>query len=153
MGGTPILLRSSPTPASIHCENLAGEIIRRPRREKDHRAFEIAREQSRRGVVIVESHVVGKDYRCLIIDGRMVAIAERVPAHVVGDGQSSVEQLVELTNADPRRGVGHEKVLTRIKIDAGAKEVLAGQGHTLESVPDNGEMDAGDMDQCLQHAV
>ena len=49
-------------------------------------AFPIAEEQSRRGWVIVESFVTGKDYRCLIIDGRMVAIAERVPAHVVGDG-------------------------------------------------------------------
>ena len=103
-------------------------------------AYPIAQEQSRRGNVIVESFVTGKDYRCLIIDGRMVAIAERVPAHVVGDGQSTVEQLVELTNADPRRGVGHEKVLTRIKVDAGAKEVLAAQGHSLDSVPDNGEM-------------
>src|ERR1044072_9075222 len=103
-------------------------------------AYPIAQAQSRRGNVIVESSVTHKDYRCQIIDGRMVAIAERVPAHVVGDGHSSVEQLVELTNADPRRGVGHEKVLTRIKIDAGAKEVLTGQGHTLESVPENGEM-------------
>ena len=103
-------------------------------------AYPIAEEQSRRGTVIVESFVTGKDYRCLIIDGRMVAIAERVPAHVVGDGRSTVEQLVELTNADPRRGVGHEKVLTRIKVDAAAKEVLTGQGHTLESVPESGEM-------------
>jgi cyanophycin synthetase len=103
-------------------------------------AFPIAEEQSRRGWVIVESFVTGKDYRCLIIDGRMVAIAERVPAHVVGDGTSTVEELVELTNADPRRGVGHEKVLTRIKIDAAAEEILHGQGHTLTSVPDQGEM-------------
>ncbi len=103
-------------------------------------AFPIAEEQSRRGWVVVESFVTGKDYRCLIIDGRMVAIAERVPAHVVGDGTSTVEELVELTNADPRRGVGHEKVLTRIKIDAAAEEVLAGQDHTLTSVPEPGEM-------------
>ncbi|WP_101524527.1 cyanophycin synthetase [Nocardioides houyundeii] len=103
-------------------------------------AFEIALGQSRGGWVIVESLVLGKDYRCLIIDGRLAAIAERVPAHVVGDGRSSVEQLVDLTNADPRRGVGHEKVLTRIKIDAGAEEVLAAQGHCLTSVPEEGEM-------------
>ncbi len=103
-------------------------------------AFETAKDQSRGGWVIVESFVTGKDYRCLIINGRMEAIAERVPAHVVGDGTATVEQLVELTNADPRRGVGHEKVLTRIKIDAAAVEVLAGQGHTLDSVPDQGEM-------------
>jgi cyanophycin synthetase len=91
-------------------------------------AFPIAEEQSRRGWVIVESFITGKDYRCLIIDGRMAAIAERVPASVTGDGTSTVEQLVELTNADPRRGVGHEKVLTRIKVDDAALEVLAGQG-------------------------
>ncbi len=102
-------------------------------------AFVIAEEQSRRGSVIVESFVTGKDYRCLIIDGRMIAIAERVPAHVVGDGTSTVEELVDLTNADPRRGVGHEKVLTRIKLDATADDVLAGQGHTLDSVPTEGE--------------
>src|SRR5688500_1972730 len=103
-------------------------------------AFPIAEDQSRRGWVIVESFVTGKDYRCLIIDGRMVAIAERVPAHVVGDGTSTVRQLVDDTNADPRRGVGHEKVLTRIKVDAAAEEVLAGQGHALDSVPEQGEM-------------
>jgi len=103
-------------------------------------AFPVAEEQSRGGWVVVESHVPGKDYRCLIIDGQMIAIAERVPAHVVGDGTSTVEELVDLTNADPRRGVGHEKVLTRIKADAAAEEVLAAQGHTLTSVPDQGEM-------------
>ena len=103
-------------------------------------AFDIAKEQSRRGVVVVESHITGKDYRCLIIDGKVAAIAERVPASVTGDGTSTVRQLVDLTNADPRRGVGHEKVLTRIKVDAAAEEVLAGQGHTLESVPASGEM-------------
>ncbi|HEX4685299.1 MAG TPA: cyanophycin synthetase [Nocardioides sp.] len=102
-------------------------------------AYPTAEEQSRRGVCIVESFITGKDYRCLIIDGRMVAIAERVPASVTGDGTSTVEQLVDLTNADPRRGVGHEKVLTRIKIDAAAEEVLAGQGHRLDSVPAQGE--------------
>jgi cyanophycin synthetase len=103
-------------------------------------AFPVAQEQSRRGSVVVESFIVGKDYRCLIIDGRMAAIAERVPAHVVGDGTSTVQELVDLTNADPRRGVGHEKILTRIKVDAAAEEVLVDQGHTLSSVPAEGEM-------------
>ncbi len=103
-------------------------------------SFEVARDQSKRGTVVVESFVTGKDYRCLIIDGRMAAIAERVPASVTGDGSSTVRTLVDLTNADPRRGLGHEKVLTRIKVDAAAEEVLAGQGHTLESVPAAGEM-------------
>jgi cyanophycin synthetase len=103
-------------------------------------AFAIAEDQSRRGVVVVESFITGKDYRCLIIDGRMAAIAERVPASVTGDGRSTVQQLVDLTNTDPRRGVGHEKVLTRIKVDEAAVEILAVQGHTLASVPAEGEM-------------
>ena len=81
--------------------------------------FVIAEGESRRGYVIVESFVTGRDYRCLIVGGRMQAIAERVPAHVVGDGTHTVAELVEITNADPRRGVGHEKVLTRIKVDDG----------------------------------
>src|SRR3954466_10616733 len=59
-------------------------------------AFPIARDQTRRGIVIVESYITGRDYRCLIIDGRLAAVAERVPAHVVGDGKSTVEDLVEL---------------------------------------------------------
>ncbi|HLN78306.1 MAG TPA: cyanophycin synthetase [Nocardioidaceae bacterium] len=103
-------------------------------------AFPIAKDQSRRGWVIVESFISGRDYRCLIIDGKLAAVAERVPAHVVGDGHSTVEQLVELTNADPRRGVGHEKVLTRIKVDAAAVELLADQGYKLGDVPPAGEM-------------
>src|SRR6476646_56621 len=115
------------------CLNLAND-------DDVREAFPIAEEQSRRGVCIVESFVTGKDYRCLIIDGRMAAIAERVPASVTGDGRATVGELVDLTNADPRRGVGHEKVLTRIKVDDAALEVLAGQGHTLDSVPAEGEM-------------
>jgi cyanophycin synthetase len=101
-------------------------------------AFEIAKAESRRGIVLVESQIVGKDYRCLIIDGRMAAIAERVPASVTGDGTSTVEQLVELANADPRRGVGHEKVLTRIKLDDAAVELVREQGFALDDVPPEG---------------
>ena len=101
-------------------------------------AFPVAQAQSRNGRVIIESFIVGRDYRCLIIDGRLAAVAERVPAHVIGDGQSSIETLVDLTNADPRRGVGHEKVLTRIKVDEAALELLAEQGFRLDSVPPAG---------------
>ncbi len=104
------------------------------------KAYDIAKGESRRGTIIVESFVTGRDYRCLIVGGKMQAIAERVPAHVVGNGTHTVAELVEVTNADPRRGVGHEKVLTKIKVDDAAVEVLAGQGHTLESIPPDGEM-------------
>ena len=102
-------------------------------------AFVIAEGQSRRGWVIVESFVTGKDYRCLIIDGRLAAVAERVPASVTGDGTSTVEQLVDTANADPRRGVGHEKVLTRIKVDDAAVELVREQGYEITDVPPEGE--------------
>jgi cyanophycin synthetase len=98
-------------------------------------AFPEAQDESRRGWVVVESYITGRDYRCLIIGGHMVAVAERVPAHVVGDGEHTVRELVAITNADPRRGVGHEKVLTRIKVDAAAEELVRQQGFALDSVP------------------
>ncbi len=91
-------------------------------------AFPDAQAEARRGTVLVETFVAGNDYRVLVVGGRMVAIAERVPAHVVGDGTSTVAQLVEQTNADPRRGVGHEKVLTRIRVDQAAVELVRDQG-------------------------
>ena len=108
--------------------------------EDVEKAYDVAKAESRRGTIIVESFVSGRDYRCLIVGGRMHAIAERVPAHVIGDGEHTVHELVEITNADPRRGVGHEKVLTKIKMDAAALEVLAGQGQAPDSVPAQGDM-------------
>ena len=103
-------------------------------------AFPIAEGESRRGWVIVESLVVGKDYRCLIIDGKLAAVAERVPASVTGDGNCTIRELVDTANADPRRGVGHEKVLTRIKVDDLAIELVREQGYALDDVPPEGEM-------------
>jgi cyanophycin synthetase len=103
-------------------------------------AFPVAEGESRRGWVIVESFITGRDYRCLIVGGRMQAIAERVPAHVVGDGRHTVAELVEITNADPRRGVGHEKVLTRIRVDDAALQLVRSQGFEMEAVPPAGEM-------------
>jgi cyanophycin synthetase len=103
-------------------------------------AFPIAEDQSRRGTVVVESFITGKDYRVLIVGGRMVALAERVPAHVIGDGSSSIRELVDDTNADPRRGVGHEKVLTRIKVDDAAVSLVKEQGFDMADVPPAGAM-------------
>ncbi|TQJ50902.1 cyanophycin synthetase [Phycicoccus sp. SLBN-51] len=108
--------------------------------EEVRSSFEVARSESRRGHVIVESFVTGRDYRCLIVGGRMQAIAERVPAHVVGDGTHTVSELVEITNADPRRGVGHEKVLTRIKVDEAATALVKDQGWEMDDVPPEGQM-------------
>ena len=101
------------------------------------RAWPEAREHSRR--VVVESFAEGRDHRVLVIDGCVVACAERVPAHVVGDGRHTVRELVVEANADPRRGAGHTKVLTRLPCDHTTEEYLALGGRTLETVPAAGE--------------
>ncbi|MEI2720804.1 MAG: cyanophycin synthetase [Gemmatimonadales bacterium] len=96
-------------------------------------AFTLAQEVSRS--VIVESFVTGDDHRLLVVDGVLVAATRRTPAHVVGDGRSTIAELVAEVNRDPRRGIGHEKVLTRLELDAKAVEFLAANGHAPESVP------------------
>jgi cyanophycin synthetase len=101
--------------------------------EQVRSAFEIAREHSRS--VIVESFITGDDHRMLVINGELIAVARRVPGHVVGDGVHTVEQLVEQVNSDPRRGIGHEKVLTRLVFDHQAEAQLAKKGYTRETVP------------------
>jgi len=102
------------------------------------RAFQVAAEHSRR--VVVEQHFQGNDHRLLVVGGELVAVAERVPAHVVGDGQSTVAELIEAVNRDPRRGEGHEQVLTRIKVDEQVRQLLAVGGMTLESTPAAGQV-------------
>ncbi|NBB15686.1 cyanophycin synthetase [Caulobacter sp. SLTY] len=99
--------------------------------------FEQAVPHSRR--VIVEQHYTGRDYRILVVGGQVVAVAERRPAEVVGDGRHSIAELIAQVNADPRRGVGHEAVMTRIVIDAHVEEMLARVGMTAETVPPRGK--------------
>jgi cyanophycin synthetase len=108
-------------------------------RDREHlvKAFEKARELS--SEVIVERFISGRDYRILVVDNEVVAVAERVPAHVTGDGKHTLAQLIERENEDPRRGVGHEKVLTRIKIDDHSLRLIADQGLTMDAVPAAGQ--------------
>jgi len=89
--------------------------------------------------VIVEQYIKGEDYRILVINHRMVAAAKRLPAQVLGDGLLSVAQLIEMVNSDPRRGFGHEKVLTSIHVDEITIKQLAIQSLTLESIPLQGQ--------------
>jgi cyanophycin synthetase len=100
-------------------------------------AFKVAKEVSRR--VIVEKYITGEDYRLLVINNNFVAAAKRTPAHVVGDGKSTIEELVEEVNKDPRRGYGHEKVLTAITINDLTKTIIADAGYTVDSVLKEGE--------------
>ncbi len=107
------------------------------RNEEDvRRGFQPAYDESRNGHVVVETFVHGNDYRVLVVGGKLAAVAERVPAGVMGDGERTVRQLVDAENADPRRGIGHEKVLTRIRITPAAEELVRKQGLELDSVPE-----------------
>ncbi|MDP6937817.1 MAG: cyanophycin synthetase [Planctomycetota bacterium] len=101
-------------------------------------AFNHAREHSR--TVLVESFITGLDHRLLVVDGKLVAASKRVPGHVVGDGQHTIAELVEVTNQDPRRGIGHEKVLTRLELDHQALRLLELKDMTAESVPASEEV-------------
>lgn len=96
--------------------------------------YEQAREHS--DIVIVERNFFGSDHRILVIGGEVVAVAQRVPACVMGDGQQTIRQLVEAINRDPRRVEGHESSLTRIEIDDCVARFLAQSGLTPDSVPD-----------------
>jgi cyanophycin synthetase len=90
--------------------------------------------------VIVEKFITGHDFRVLIIDNKLVAAAKREPAHVKGDGKQTIQQLIEETNKDPRRGYGHENVLTQIDVDRDTTDLLEKLNYTLETVPKKGEV-------------
>ncbi len=100
--------------------------------------LEYAKQYSRR--VIVEKFVTGYDFRILVIDNIVVAAAQRVPAHVVGDGKNSIQKLIDITNKDPRRGYGHENVLTQITVDRDTTDLLQVLNYTLETVPKKEEI-------------
>jgi cyanophycin synthetase len=95
------------------------------------RGYDVASEF---GSVLVETFLTGKDYRVLVINNEVVAVAERVPAHVIGDGQHTIEELIAIVNTDPRRGFGHEKVLTKIKMTHQSEMLLERAGYTLATV-------------------
>ncbi len=97
-------------------------------------AYDLASAASKTKNVIVERYYTGRDHRVLVVNGQVVAVAERVPANVVGDGKSTVEQLVEEVNRDPQRGDGHDNVLTRITIDKLTLDLLQKQGYAMDSV-------------------
>jgi len=85
--------------------------------------------------VIVETYLQGDDHRLLVVNGELIAATRRTPGRVIGDGKHTVRELVDLVNQDPRRGVGHEKVMTRLELDAQAEMMLARQDMSEQSVP------------------
>ncbi|HEU0099065.1 MAG TPA: cyanophycin synthetase [Allosphingosinicella sp.] len=102
--------------------------------------FREAQAQAKGRDVIVEQFFEGNDHRILVVGGKMVAVAERIPAQVVGDGISTIRQLVAEVNRDPRRGEGHENVMTRIRIDAHVEEYLSRSGLSPDSIPEADEV-------------
>lgn len=115
-----------------------GATINIKTKEEAITAFEHAAVISKK--VIVERFIEGYDFRVLVIDNKMVAAAQRVPAHVIADGQSTIQELIDKENSDDKRGYGHEKVLTEISIDRDTTNLLVKSGYTLESIPPEKEV-------------
>ncbi|MGB3295953.1 MAG: cyanophycin synthetase [Phormidesmis sp.] len=90
--------------------------------------------------VIVEHYYRGRDHRILVVNNKVIAVAERVPAHVVGNGKNTVEALVEIENRNPRRGEGHDNILTQIHLDRTTDKLLAAQGYDLDTVLESGQI-------------
>ena len=99
-----------------------------------------ALESARGRNVLVESYVEGLDHRMLVVNNELVAVAKRVPGHVVGDGRQTIEQLIAEVNLDPRRGIGHEKVLTRLQLDHQAERLMSKAGNDKDTVLPEGEI-------------
>lgn len=95
-------------------------------------AFDIAKKHSRS--IICEKFITGYDFRLLVINYKFICAAQRTPACVKGDGKNTIQQLIDIVNSDPRRGFGHEKVLTQIKVDAVTEKILLDKNYTLETV-------------------
>ena len=102
-------------------------------------AFRQAKESSRSGAIIIEKFITGEDYRLLVINNKLVAAAKRTPAHVIGDGKSTIQQLIDEVNKDPRRGYGHENVLTQITVNDLTMTIIKDSGYNLDSIISDGE--------------
>ncbi len=100
-------------------------------------AFAAAKEYGRS--VIIERFITGFDFRILVINSKFICAALRTPASVVGDGENNIQYLIDKVNADPRRGYGHEKVLTQITIDRYTEKMLDDMNYTLDTIPPKGE--------------
>lgn len=102
--------------------------------------FAEAKEHSKSRAILVESFITGFDHRMLVVNNKLVAVAKRVPGHVVGDGTHTIAELVDIVNQDPRRGIGHEKVLTKLELDTQANRLMAAAGVAEETVLPAGEI-------------
>jgi cyanophycin synthetase len=102
--------------------------------EEAEKAYDLAGNASKTRSVMVERYYTGSDHRVLVINGKVIAVAERIPAHVTGNGESNIQELIDITNSDPNRGEGHDRVLTKITIDRAAIDILNKQKYNLETI-------------------
>ncbi|AVQ72606.1 cyanophycin synthetase [Microcystis aeruginosa NIES-1211] len=134
VGGFPIVIKP------LDGNHGRGISIDVKNQQEAEEAYDLASAASKTRSVIVERYYKGSDHRILVINGKVAAVSERIPAHVVGDGRSTIEELIEITNRDPNRGEGHANVLTKITIDKTALNVLGKQGYELTSILAHGEI-------------
>ena len=132
VGGYPIVIKP------LDGNHGRGISINITSKEEAEAAYDSARQVSRS--IIVERYYTGRDHRVLVVDGKLVAVAERVPANVIGDGKSTIFELIEETNKDPNRGEGHDNVLTKIELDRTSYQLMEKQGRTLNTVLPKGEI-------------
>jgi cyanophycin synthetase len=125
--GYPIVLKPS------NANHGKGVAINLNSRAEVERAF--ARAQDYSDEVIIERFIEGRDHRVLVVNGEVVAVAERVPAHVTGDGRHTLQELIDIENKNPMRGEGHEKALTKIFINEESLRLIAEQGLALDAIP------------------
>lgn len=115
--------------------------------EKAQEAFNIAKEKTKKHAekswqqkIMIQEQVFGDDYRLLVVDGKLEVATKRIPAFVIGDGKSTIKELIEETNRDPRRDTSKPThILKPIKIDPPLLRLLDEKGLTLESVPRKNE--------------
>ena len=108
--------------------------------EEAEEAYDAATTASKTRSVIVERYYKGRDHRVLVVNGKLIAVAERVPAHIMGNGRSTIQELIDETNRDPNRGDGHDNVLTRIQVDRMSMQILERKGYDLDTVLQEGEV-------------
>ena len=134
VGGYPIVLKP------LDGNHGRGITINVKSWEEAKAAYGLASAESKSRTVIVERFYQGSDHRVLVVNGKLIAVAERVPAHVIGDDRSTIEELIEETNRDPNRGEGHANILTKITIDRTSLSILERQGYNLDSILEQGKV-------------
>jgi cyanophycin synthetase len=132
VGGYPVVIKP------LNANHGKGITVNIRDLETAETAYDAAKEYS--PIVLVEKHVQGDDYRLLVVNNKLRAVAKRIPARVVGDGYSTIDELIEQVNTDPRRGYGHENVLTQIAIDEMTIRLLEQKGYRLSDVLPRGEV-------------